>query len=111
MVEMEQLCKKFDRPQALKDMNLYVSSEQCISLIGPKGSGKTTLIKSILGMVVPSSGNILFDGKNINKEWAYRNYIGYMPQIGQYPENMRIGQVFDMMRDIRKTPDHLLDNE
>ena len=111
MIEIEQLSKKFGKLQVLKDINLSLSSGQCISLIGPNGSGKTTLIKSILGMVVPSSGNILFDGKNINKEWTYRNDIGYMPQIGQYPENMRIGQVLDMMRDIRKTPDHLLDNE
>src|SRR5690606_36969219 len=111
MIEIEQLSKKFGKLQVLKDINLSLSSGQCISLIGPNGSGKTTLIKSILGMVVPSSGNILFDGKNINKEWTYRNDIGYMPQIGQYPENMRMGQVLDMMRDRRKTPDHLLDKE
>ncbi|TYR34752.1 ABC transporter ATP-binding protein [Sphingobacterium phlebotomi] len=111
MIKIEELSKHFGKIQALKDINLSLAPGQCISLIGPNGSGKTTLIKSILGMVVPSSGSIYFEGKNINQEWAYRSDIGYMPQKGEYPENMRIGQVLDMMIDIRKTPAHLLDNE
>lgn len=111
MIKIEKLSKHFGKLQALKDIDLSLMPGQCISLIGPNGSGKTTLIKSILGMVVPSSGSIYFEGKNINREWAYRSDIGYMPQKGEYPENMSIGQVLDMMIDIRKTPSHLLDNE
>jgi Cu-processing system ATP-binding protein len=79
-------------------------------LIGPNGSGKTTLIKTILGMVVPDSGFISFNGQNIMHHWAYRAQIGYMPQIGRYPDNMTIGQVIDMMRDIRQ-PQLPLDEE
>jgi Cu-processing system ATP-binding protein len=70
-------------------------------LIGPNGSGKTTLIKSILGMVIPDSGSITFNGKDIANNYQYRDEIGYMPQIGRYPDNMTIGQVLGMMKDIR----------
>jgi Cu-processing system ATP-binding protein len=52
-------------------------------------------------MVICNEGDIYFDGQNIKGEWKYREKIGYMPQIGRYPENMRIGQVIDMMKDIR----------
>lgn len=52
-------------------------------------------------MVVPDSGFITFNGKNILHDWIYREHIGYMPQIGRYPENMTIGQVLEMMKDIR----------
>jgi len=52
--------------------------------------------------VVPDNGFITFNGKNILHDWSYREFIGYMPQIGRYPENMTIGQVLDMMKDIRK---------
>jgi len=52
-------------------------------------------------MVIPNSGFITFNGKNISHDWQYRAKIGYMPQIGRYPENMTIGQVLDMMKDIR----------
>lgn len=72
-------------------------------MIGPNGSGKTTLIKCILGMVVPDSGFITFKDKNILHHWKYRDEIGYMPQIGRYPDNMTIGQVLDMMKDIRNS--------
>mgnify|MGYP005826029699 CR=1 FL=1 len=71
------------------------------ALIGPNGSGKTTLIKSILGMVIPSSGDIFVQQENIRHHWKYRDKIGYMPQIGRYPENIRIGQLIDMMKNIR----------
>jgi Cu-processing system ATP-binding protein len=55
-------------------------------------------------MVVPDSGFITFDKHNILHNWMYRERIGYMPQIGRYPDNMTIAQVFTMMRDIRKNP-------
>jgi Cu-processing system ATP-binding protein len=80
---------------------MHLSAGKCFGLIGPNACGKTTIIKSILSMVVPSAGNILFDGKNIKGEVSYKNNIGYMPQIGRYPENMSIKQVIDMIRDIR----------
>lgn len=90
---------------ALNQVSLNLSSGKSYALIGPNGSGKTTLIKSVLGLVVPSSGNIFFDGNSILHDWKYREKIGYMPQIGRYPENMRIGQLIDMMKNIRQNPD------
>lgn len=52
-------------------------------------------------MVVPDSGFITCNGENILHSWQYRREIGYMPQIGRYPDNMSIGDVIDMMKDIR----------
>jgi Cu-processing system ATP-binding protein len=40
-------------------------------------------------------------GKSIHNDWKYRSHIGYMPQIGHYPDQMCIGQLFDMMKDLR----------
>ena len=58
-------------------------------------------------MVIPDKGTILFDHKNILHDWNYRNDIGYMPQIGRYPDNMKIGQLFEMMKDIRSNKQDL----
>lgn len=102
MIILDKVQKKFGKLCALDGISLQVDPGKSYALMGPNGSGKTTLIKCILGMVIPDKGDILFDGKNIKNDWRYREYIGYMPQIGRYPDNMRIGQLFDMMRNIRQ---------
>lgn len=111
MIITSNVSKKFGKLKALDDVSVTCNRGECIALIGPNGSGKTTLAKTILGMVVPDSGFITFNGKNILHDWAYRKDIGYMPQIGRYPENMTIGQVLDMMRDIRRTGNTKTDEE
>lgn len=102
MIRTENLEKSFGKLPVLKGVNASFEAGQVVSVIGPNGSGKTTLIKCILGMVVADKGSIFFDGKNIGRDFQYRNQIGYMPQIGRYPANMKIGQLFSMMKDLRK---------
>jgi len=101
MIELRRVNKNFGKLPALDQVNIKFDAGKSYALIGPNGSGKTTLIKSILGMVIPSSGEIIVDRENIKSHWKYRDKIGYMPQIGRYPDNMRIGQLFDMMKNIR----------
>lgn len=101
MIRIEHINKKFRRLQALDNISANFDKGQVISLIGPNGSGKTTLIKSILGMVKPDSGKIFVKDQPVNGDPAYRSDIGYMPQIGRYPDNMKVGQLFDMMKKIR----------
>lgn len=111
MIVIENLCKQFGKLQALKNINLTLSAGACIALVGPNGCGKTTLMKSILGMALPDKGTILFDGKNIKNEFAYRSRIGYMPQIGRYPDNMTIKQVIDMIKHLRRYPENQTDKD
>lgn len=110
MIEIRHISKRFGKLEVLKDVNLTCAPRQCIALIGPNGCGKTTLIKCILGMVLPTSGTILFGDRSIAGDDQYRHRIGYMPQLGRYPDNMTIGQVIDMIRDIRN-PKNELDEE
>lgn len=101
MISIENINKRFRKLKALDEINIKFSKGQAIALIGPNGSGKTTLIKSILGLVKPDSGKIWFDDALITDSVAYRKRIGYMPQIGRYPDNMKIGQLFEMLKNIR----------
>lgn len=103
MIRIENLNKSFKKLQALNNINASLSKGQVISLIGPNGSGKTTLIKNILGLVKPDSGKIFFNETAIDGDVNYRRNIGYMPQIGRYPDNMKIGQIFQMIRNIRNS--------
>lgn len=111
MIRIENINKRFKKLQALDNVCAEFTKGQVVSLIGPNGSGKTTLIKSILGMVSPDSGTILFDGKQISADPEYRRKIGYMPQIGRYPDNMKVGQLFRMMKSFRNVKEDEVDND
>jgi len=111
MIATENISKSFGKLKVLNNISVSCDKGETISLIGPNSSGKTTLIKCLLGMVLPDSGKIYFDGKDISGSWQYRDRIGYMPQIGRYPENMTIGEVFDMILDLRKKKESETDRE
>ncbi len=110
MIIANNVTKQYGKLKALDNVSVKCNKGECIILIGPNGSGKTTLINCILGMAIPDIGFITFNNKNISKDWEYRAAIGYMPQIGKYPENMTIGQVLGMMKDIRGVA-HTLDED
>ena len=111
MLESSLLSKSFGKLKALDDISVRMDAGQAISLVGPNGSGKTTFLKCLLGLVIPDSGMLTLDGESIVGQWDYRRRIGYMPQIGRYPDNMRVGQVFDMVREIRRDGFHRIDDD
>ncbi|MCX8491008.1 MAG: ABC transporter ATP-binding protein [Cyclobacteriaceae bacterium] len=107
MILVSQVNKRFGKLEVLKSIQVEFNHGKSYAMIGPNGSGKTTLIKCVLGMVLPDSGTIQVNGKSIANDWSYRNLIGYMPQIGRYPDQMKIGQIFDMIRDLRQDQTHV----
>lgn len=67
--------------QALKPINLNIRRGEIFALLGPNGAGKTTLISIICGIVTPSSGEVIADGHDIQKDFrAARMKIGLVPQ-------------------------------
>lgn len=82
-----------DNPLVLKNVNLNVFENDFLGIIGPNGGGKTTLLKTILGLIKPSKGNITFY-KNNKK--TNRQDIGYLPQINQIDKKFPIS-VFDVI--------------
>ena len=107
MITAKNVTKNFGKLVALDKVNFSSSPGACIALIGPNGSGKTTLLKSMLGFVLPDSGSIQFNGMDISNDFQYRKYLGYMPQISRYPENMTIRQLLEMIKDIRQVSSDL----
>jgi ABC-type multidrug transport system, ATPase component len=60
---------------------------------------------------VVENGDIFVDEKSVKDDYLYRRNIGYMPQIGRYPENMTIGHTIQMIKDTRKLSEEHLDTE
>jgi len=105
MVSIENLHKKFGKNQVLSGLDLTINEGGIFAVLGPNGSGKTTLIKSILGMVIPNKGNISVLGENIKKHSDYRHKIDYLPQIANFPSNLKVKELIKMIKDLRKNTD------
>jgi Cu-processing system ATP-binding protein len=104
MVSIKNLHKKFGPHQVLKGLDLEIDQKGIIAILGPNGSGKTTLIKSILGMVIPDEGDITVAGENIKGRWDYRNGIDYLPQIANFPGNLKVRELIGMIKDLQGRP-------
>ena len=105
MVTIENLHKKFGKNQVLSGVDLAITDGGIFAVLGPNGSGKTTLIKSVLGMVIPNKGTITVLGENIKKNSDYRHKIDYLPQIANFPSNLRVKELIKMIKDLRKPTD------
>ena len=105
MVTIENLHKKFGKNEVLSGVDLNISEGGIFAVLGPNGSGKTTLIKSVLGMVIPDKGNITVLGENIKKNSDYRHKIDYLPQIANFPSNLKVKELIKMIKDLRKPTD------
>ena len=66
IVEIKQLEKKYGNKEVLKGLNLTIASGQIVGLLGPNGCGKTTLIKTIVGLIKDYKGSVLIDGNTPN---------------------------------------------
>ncbi len=102
MIVIEDIHKKFGQNPVLQGFDLTIDQPGIYAILGPNSSGKTTVIKCILGMVIPNSGSISVFGKNIKREWRYRSRINYLPQIANFPGNLRVGELFRMIKDLRQ---------
>jgi heme ABC exporter ATP-binding subunit CcmA len=77
-LQIRRLSKAYGTAWALRDIDLQLGSGECIALLGPNGAGKTTLIKTLAGLVRPTSGEILLDGVKHSGETARRIGIGIL---------------------------------
>lgn len=103
-IEINNLHKKFGKNRVLKGVDLTIEEGHIYAILGPNGSGKTTLIKSILGMVLPNKGQISVLDKPIKKDWKYRKQINYLPQIANFPPNIKVKELIHMIKDLRNSP-------
>ena len=84
IIEVKKLNKIYDKIIAVKDLSFVINKGKIIGLLGPNGCGKTTTIAMILGLLKPTSGEVIIKGKNIEKERI--NLLEKMNFISPYVE-------------------------
>jgi Cu-processing system ATP-binding protein len=101
IVEITDLHKSFGSLTVLDGVDTTVDVGRITAVIGPNAAGKSTLIKTMLGLVRPDSGRIVVNGMTVNADPDYRRSIGYMPQLARFPENLTGREVLAMLEHLR----------
>ena len=101
MIAITGLRKRFGAQEVLRGLDLGIARGRVTAIVGPTGAGKTTLIKTLLGLTRADAGTILFDGAPIAGRDDYRARIGYMPQIARFPENLTGADLLALVTDLR----------
>ena len=75
LIDLKNICKEYDGVRVLKDINLYIRKKEFVTLLGPSGCGKTTTLRIIGGFETPTSGELLFEGKEISHIPPYKRRV------------------------------------
>ncbi len=91
-VEIRSASKAYGPVRALDDVSLNVGAGEFVSLLGPSGSGKTTLLGILGGFILPSSGTILFGGRDVTWMPPHKRDIGVVFQNYALFPHMSVGE-------------------
>ena len=75
LIDLKNISKEYDGVKVLKDINLYIRKKEFVTLLGPSGCGKTTTLRIIGGFETPTSGEVLFEGKEISHIPPYKRRV------------------------------------
>jgi len=93
MLEVKNINVYYDKVHVLKGLSLRLEDGECVTLLGANGAGKSTLMNTICGLLSPSSGVVVLDGKDISRVPAYnivRLGISQVPEGRQIFANMSV---------------------
>ena len=102
MLEVKNLVKEFNNTIAVNDISFKIEPGKIFGLLGPNGAGKTTTIRTVLNIIKPTSGNILFDGRTISKDFL--NNIGYLPEERGLYKKSRVIDVLLYFAQLKNMP-------
>lgn len=81
MLELRNLTKLYRGIPSIEDVNLTIAPGEIVGYLGPNGAGKSTTVKIITGLLEPTEGRVLFEGKNIRDDMVrFRTLLGYVPE-------------------------------
>ena len=100
IVEFEGVYKKYGDKELFKDLNINISKRKIVGLLGPNGSGKTTMIKMINGLTQCDKGKVKING--LKPSVKTKEIISYLPDRNHLNEDMRVKEVLKFFSDFYK---------
>ncbi len=106
MISIQHLSKKFENTMPLKDVNVEINKGEVVSIIGPSGTGKSTLLRCINRLEEPTSGKILIDGTDIGAKDCHLNLV--RQKMGMVFQNFNLFNHMNIVENIMYAPMKLL---
>ncbi len=111
MIEIKELTKRFGSFKAVDGISLEIRQGETFALLGPNGSGKSTTLRCLVGLTVPSDGQILVNGVDVREQPRQaRRLMSYLPQRMSFPENLTAREILEFYSKLRKIPVGRVDN-
>lgn len=107
MIETIDLTKRYEDLMAVDGLNIRIKKGEVFGFLGPNGAGKTTSIKMMVGLLRPTSGNILINGKDVQS--IDKETIGICPQELMLWENLTCKESLNLMADMYNVPKDIRD--
>ena len=105
LVEAKDLCRSFGPVKALDGLNFSVDKGEIFGLMGPDGSGKTTCLRILCGLIRPTSGKALVLGNDVDRDpEAIKDQIGYMAQPAKLYEDLTVKENIELYADLYQVP-------
>ncbi len=102
MIRAEHLCKKFRNSHAVQDISFEINRGEIVGLLGPNGSGKTTVLRIAAGFFPPTSGRILIGGVDLyTSDSSLRSRIGYLPERVPLYDSLTTKEFLEFVADLK----------
>jgi len=109
MIELRGVSKKFSVFTVVDDVSFAVRPGEVLGYLGPNGAGKTTTIRMLAGLLEPTRGDILFEGRDIRKDvTSYKKRLGYVPEQAEIYPHLSARDYLTMVGRLRRLPEKAL---
>jgi len=112
MLEVKDLCRRYRGIPAIQNITFNMSPGEIVGFLGPNGAGKSTTVKIITGLLEPSAGRVLFEGKDIRDDLVrFRTQLGYVPEEAHLYTYLSGFEYLQLVGRLRGMHERLLDEK
>jgi hypothetical protein len=112
VLEIRGLTKRYSRMPVLHEVNFFVRPGEILGYLGPNGAGKSTTVKILVGLLQPSEGEVLYNGRNVHDHLLdYKSRLGYVPEEPLLYPFLTGREYLQLVGRLRALPEKLLNKK